>query len=194
MAGADKLCTYFNQPWQFTGRPLEADLGNGWTEVVHPEDVSTCLDTYSRAFDRRDRFEMQYRLRRHDGEYRWVSDIGVPRYNPDGSFAGYIGSCMDVTDRKLAEEALASMGRKLIEAHEEERTWIARELHDDINQRFVVDQVDNEPVCWIEFGHPITSEKSAGVREIGRTLGSVAPAPLLEARVLGYRGRGPELL
>jgi signal transduction histidine kinase len=81
---------------------------------------------------------MQYRLRRHDGEYRWVSDIGVPRYNPDGSFAGYIGSCMDVTDRKLAEEALASMGRKLIEAHEEERTWIARELHDDINQRIAL--------------------------------------------------------
>jgi PAS domain S-box-containing protein len=139
MAGADKLCEYLNQPWlEFTGRPLEADLGNGWTEVVHPDDVSTCLDTYTRAFERRDRFEMEYRLRRHDGEYRWVSDIGVPRFNPDGSFAGYIGSSMDVTDRKLAEEALSNMGRKLIDAHEEERTWIARELHDDINQRIAL--------------------------------------------------------
>ena len=139
MAGADKLCTYFNQPWlEFTGRPLEADLGNGWTEVVHPDDRSTLLDTYTQVFDRRGRFEMEYRLRRHDGEYRWVSDLGVPRFNPDGSFAGYIGSCMDVTERKIAEEALTNMGRKLIEAHEEERTWIGRELHDDINQRIAL--------------------------------------------------------
>ena len=139
MAGADKLCTYLNQPWlEFTGRPLEADLGNGWTEVVHPDDRSRALDTYTQAFDRRGRFEMEYRLRRHDGEYRWVSDIGVPRFNPDGSFAGYIGSCMDVTERKIAEESLTNMGRKLIEAHEEERTWIGRELHDDINQRIAL--------------------------------------------------------
>ena len=139
LAGPDKLCTYFNQPWlEFTGRQLEAELGNGWAEGVYPEDLKACLHTYTQAFDRRERFEMQYRLRRHDGEYRWVSDIGVPRFNPDGSFAGYIGSCIDVTDRKLAEEAMASMGRKLIEAHEEERTWIARELHDDINQRIAL--------------------------------------------------------
>ena len=139
MAGADKLCTYFNQPWlEFTGRPLEADLGNGWVEIVHPDDRSTLLDTYTQAFDRRGSFEMEYRLRRHDGEYRWVSDLGVPRFNPDGSFAGYIGSCMDVTERKIAEEALTNMGRKLMEAHEEERRWIGRELHDDINQRIAL--------------------------------------------------------
>src|SRR6202008_3262516 len=70
--------------------------------------------------------------------YRWLLDIGVPRLNPDGSFVGYIGSCLDVTEAKLAEESLANMGRKLIEAHEEERTWIARELHDDINQRIAL--------------------------------------------------------
>jgi signal transduction histidine kinase len=87
---------------------------------------------------------MQYRLRRHDGAYRWVSAIGVPRFNPDHSFAGYIGSCIDVTDRKLAAEALANMGRKLIEAHEEERTRIARELHDDINQRIALLTVELE--------------------------------------------------
>ena len=139
MSGLDKLCTYFNQPWlEFTGRPIESELGNGWAEGVHPEDFKGCLDTYAHAFDRRESFQMQYRLRRHDGEYRWVSDIGVPRLNSDGSFAGYIGSCIDVTDHKLAEEALADMGRRLIEAHEEERTWIARELHDDINQRIAL--------------------------------------------------------
>src|SRR4029077_10073899 len=88
--------------------------------------------------------EMEYRLRRNDGVYRWILDTGVPRFNPDGSLAGYIGSCLDITDRKLAEEALASVGRRLIEAHEEERTWIARELHDDIAQRIALLAVELE--------------------------------------------------
>ncbi len=145
MSGTDMLRSYFNQPWlEFTGRPLEAELGNGWVGGVHPEDSNACLTAYTQAFDRRESFEMQYRFRRHDGAYRWVSDIGVPRFNPDHSFAGYIGSCIDVTDRKLAEEALATMGRKLIEAHEEERTRIARELHDDINQRIALVAVELE--------------------------------------------------
>jgi PAS domain S-box-containing protein len=136
MAGTDRLCTYVNQPWlEFTGRPLEAELGNGWVEGVHKEDLKRCLETYSEAFGQRQSFEMEYRVRRNDGEYRWILDIGVPRFNSSGNFAGYIGSCLDITDRKLAAEALASVGHRLIEAHEEERTWIARELHDDIVQR-----------------------------------------------------------
>ena len=93
MSGTDKLCTYVNQPWlEFTGRPLEAELGNGWAESVHPEDLNRCMHTYTQAFDRRESFQTEYRLRRHDGEYRWLSDTGVPRFNPDHSFAGYIGS------------------------------------------------------------------------------------------------------
>ena len=145
MAGTDRLCTYVNQPWlEFTGRPLEAELGNGWVEGVHNEDLKRCLATYSQAFDHRQSFEMEYRLRRNDGEYRWILDTGVPRFSPDGNFAGYIGSCLDITDRKLAEEALASVGRRLIEAHEEERTWIARELHDDIVQRVALVAVELE--------------------------------------------------
>jgi signal transduction histidine kinase len=87
---------------------------------------------------------MEYRIRRNDGEYRWIHDIGVPRFNPDCSFAGYIGSCLDITDRRLAEEALASVGRRLIQGHEEERTWIARELHDDIVQRVALVAVELE--------------------------------------------------
>jgi len=104
MSGTDKLCNYVNQRWlEFTGRPLEDELGNGWAEGVHPEDLKGCMDTYTQAFDRREAFQMEYRLRRHDGQYRWLSDIGVPRFNPDHSFAGYIGTCTDVTERKLAE-------------------------------------------------------------------------------------------
>jgi PAS domain S-box-containing protein len=107
MSGTDKLCTYFNKPWlDFTRRSIDRELGNGWAEGVHPEDLRSCMVTYTQSFDRREEFRMEYRLRRHDGEYRWVLDIGVPRSNADGSFAGYIGSCIDVTEQRLAEEQL----------------------------------------------------------------------------------------
>ena len=139
MSGPDERWTYVNRPWlEFTGRTLQAELGSGRAERVHPEDLEPFQETYSRAFEQRESFQMEYRLRRHDGEYRWIFDHGVPRFNANGSFAGYIGSVIDVTERKQAEEALSSVSRRLIEAHEEERTWIARELHDDINQRIAL--------------------------------------------------------
>ena len=145
MAGADKLCTYFNSPWlQFTGRRFEEELGNGWTKGVNPDDLQGYWETYANAFDRQQSFQMEYRLRRYDGEYRWMLDHGLPRLNSDGSFAGYIGSCIDITDRKLAQETLTEMSRKLIEAQEQERTWIARELHDDINQQIALATVNLE--------------------------------------------------
>ena len=119
MSGPDKQCTFFNKPWlDFTGRPIERELGYGWADGVHPDDLPTCLDTYSSAFDRRDPFKMEYRLRRHDGEYRWMLDAGVPLFSPDGSFAGYIGSCVDITERRHAEDALR---RKEMELRESQR-------------------------------------------------------------------------
>jgi len=114
MSGTDKLCTYFNKPWlDFTGRSLEEELGNGWAEGVHSDDLQNCLDTYTQLFERREKFRMQYRLRRYDGEYCWILDVGVPRLNPDRSFAGYIGIAVDVTERKEAEEALREFNRAL---------------------------------------------------------------------------------
>src|SRR6516225_2985187 len=114
MSGTDKLCTYFNKRWlDFTGRSMEQELGNGWAEGVHPDDLQRCLDIYTLSFDRLDKFKMEYRLRHHDGEYRWILDIGVPRLNQDGSFAGYIGIGVDVTDRKHAEHALAESEERL---------------------------------------------------------------------------------
>ena len=104
MSGPDKLCTFFNKGWlDFTGRKLEQELGNGWTEGVHRDDFDRCLEIYVSSFDARQPFTMEYRLRRSDGEYRWVLDSGTPRFAEDGAFLGYIGSCIDITGRKQAE-------------------------------------------------------------------------------------------
>jgi PAS domain S-box-containing protein len=97
-SGPDKLCDWFNRSWlEFTGRTMEQELGNGWAEGVHPDDCSRCLSTYTTAFDGRQEFSMEYQLRRHDGVYRLVLDIGSPYFSADEEFLGYFGSCIDVT-------------------------------------------------------------------------------------------------
>jgi PAS domain S-box-containing protein len=106
-AGTDKLCNYFNEPWlKFTGRTLQQEMGNGWAEGVHPDDLDRCFEIYTTAFDRREPFEMEYRLRHVSGEYRWIQDLGKPVYDGSGEFTGYIGHCFDTTERRQAQEAL----------------------------------------------------------------------------------------
>ena len=119
MSGVDKMCTFFNEPWlKFTGRNLEQEIGNGWAQGVHPDDLQKCLKIYTEAFDARQPFVMQYRLRRTDGEYRWVSDNGVPRYDAQKNFAGYIGSCMDITELSRKEQALREFEERVVLAAE----------------------------------------------------------------------------
>jgi PAS domain S-box-containing protein len=113
-AGPDKSCTFCNQAWlDFTGRPLERELGNGWTESLHPEDRAGCVKLYVESFDARQPFTVEYRVRRHDGQYRWLSDHGVPRYDAQQNFLGYIGSCVDITEQKRAEEEALRMREEL---------------------------------------------------------------------------------
>jgi PAS domain S-box-containing protein len=139
MTGAEKLITYLNQTWlDYTGLPSAAVLGQRQTEILHPDEAGRCREIYLKAFEQREPFQIEHLLRRHDGEYRKAVTTGVPRYDADGSFAGYIGTAVDITERKLAEEALATVSQKLIEAHEEERARIARELHDDISQQLAL--------------------------------------------------------
>jgi PAS domain S-box-containing protein len=142
MSGLDKKPTYFNQRWlDFTGFS-ETDLQNRLAEIVHPDDYQQSHDVYCRGFDQQQPFRKECRLRRHDGQYRWMLDIGVPRFHEDGSFAGYIGCCIDVTQHKQVEEVISAMTRKLVEAQEQERARIGRELHDDVSQRLAMLVVD----------------------------------------------------
>jgi PAS domain S-box-containing protein len=139
MTGLDGGCNYFNRGWlEFTGHDLESQLGDRWAQCVHQEDVEECLSIYKSAFSAHQRFQTEYRLRRHDDEYRWVLDMGVPRFNSEGVFLGFIGSAIDITERKKAEAEVIGFGGRLINAQDEERRRIARELHDDVGQRLAL--------------------------------------------------------
>ena len=141
MAGTDKLCYYFNKGWlDFVGRTLEQESGNGWAENVHPEDFDRCLQIYASNFDARRPFEMEYRMRHHKGQYRWILDRGVPRYAPDGMFEGYVGACLDIHDQREAAEQIriADDMTRIMRAQDDERRRIARELHDSAGQTLAV--------------------------------------------------------
>lgn len=111
-SGLDMGCDYFNNTWlDFTGRSMEQEKGNGWTEGVHPDDLAICMETYIDSFGHQRPFEMHYRLRHRSGEYRWIRDIGRPFHDVDNRFIGYIGSCYDVTEERAKEEKLQETNR-----------------------------------------------------------------------------------
>jgi PAS domain S-box-containing protein len=116
LSGPDALCTWFNKLWlDFRGRTMEQEMGNGWAEGVHKEDFERCLEVYLSSFEARTPFRMEYRLRRWDGEYRWLFDHGVPRFSEAGVFLGYIGSCTDIHDIYIARQAQLDQSKRLAE-------------------------------------------------------------------------------
>jgi PAS domain S-box-containing protein len=134
-SGTDALCDYFNATWlEFTGRRHEQELGNGWAEGVHAEDLSGCLSIYLSSFERRVPFEMRYRLRRHDGEYRYLLDRGVPFVDAHGQFAGFIGSCIDVQEAHDAQVSLKAQEQQALETSDAIQRRIGRDLHDGLGQ------------------------------------------------------------
>jgi PAS domain S-box-containing protein len=131
-SGLDAKCDYFNKTWlAFTGRSVEQEMGDGWAEGVHPDDLERCVSRYLDHFERREPFEMEYRLRRHDGAYRWIFDRGVPFADDNGNFAGFIGSCVDVDERRRAQDAEQERSqRELALAHDFEKWILAIVSHD----------------------------------------------------------------
>jgi PAS domain S-box-containing protein len=202
-SGPDRLRDFFNLPWlRFRGRSFEEEVGDGWIDGVHAEDRDYCVSTYVQSFERRESLRVEYRLRRADGEYAWVLDTGVPRHSSDGIFSGYIGSCIDITERKQAEEALRTsevalrasnaqiqqLAGRLITAQEAERSRIARELHDDISQEMALLTMDLELLgraSRVETG-PLSAEALNRAQRIANTVRNLShrlhPA---KARLIG---------
>jgi PAS domain S-box-containing protein len=168
MSGPDKSVTFKNKTWiEFTGRTMEQELGHGWVEIVHPDDVESARKTYGAAFEARKPFTINYRLRRYDGTYRFVSDSGVPRYGVHGEFRGYIGVCVDITDLLAQQKALHEFEERVALAAEAAHLGVW-ELNTETNELWVSDkarelfQFDrNEPVAFEEFQNRVHPEDRA---------------------------------
>ena len=185
VSGADKRCTFFNKPWlDFTGRTMDQEMGDGWTEGVHPDDIERCLATYTSSFDARCGFRMEYRLRRHDGEYRWLLDTGAPGYR-EGEFTGYIGSCIDVTERKLMEERLRANEARLRDAQRLAKvgSW---ELDPETDRLHWSDEMfrifgvpnDVQPVFDTFLGHVHPKDREMIVKSRDTVVASATPIDL----------------
>jgi PAS domain S-box-containing protein len=163
MSGADKRCDWFNAGWlRFTGRTMAEELGEGWAEGVHPADLSRCLQVYTTAFVARQPFAMEYRLRRCDGEYRWVLDQGTPRYDATGRFEGYIGSCIDVHEqRERASELEALLG---------DRDALLKEIHHRVKNNFQLVM----SMIMLRARKARTPEEKELARELSERIGALA--------------------
>jgi len=165
--------TYLNERRiAFTGPDPDAGYGETWISYVHPDDLTRMLDTVSRAMRTQRPFSTEYRIRRSDGIYRWMYDVASPRVNGDGTFAGFIGSAIDTTDQKLAQQALQKVSGQLIEAQEKERSRIARELHDDICQRLALLSLELQRVSGPPNKLPAATRKD--LEEIRRNCSEIA--------------------
>lgn len=168
IAGEDRMCTFCSRSWlEFTGRTLEQEIGTGWMDSVHPEDRARCRATYERCFDARNPFEMEYRLRRADGEYRWILNKGVPRLSPDGTFLGYIGSCVDFSEHhelQASRRELAHASRVLSMGE------LAGSLAHELNQPLTV--ILSNTQAAMRF----TAAQSFDLAELRDTLGDVVGA------------------
>lgn len=184
VSGQWKGCTYFNKQWlDFTGRELEQELGSGWTEGVHPHDYEHCMEIYNKSFDERIPFEIEYRLRRSDGEYRWIIDSGAPRFSSDGAFLGYIGSCIDITERKESEVELRQAHEdlnRLKNQLEAENIYLQQELQ--LEQSLQLDQ---------SFGELIG--QSDAIKSVLLKANQVAPTDST-VLITGETGTGKELV
>jgi PAS domain S-box-containing protein len=136
VSGRDKGCFWFNRPWlAFTGRNMAQEVGRGWADGVHEDDFERCMNVYSSHFDARSEFRMHYRLRRHDGQYRWIDDAGVPRHAEDGTFLGYIGSCIDVHEHRTTQAELRRRLQEIAELNRQaEAAALAASIAHEINQ------------------------------------------------------------
>ena len=132
-AGLDAKCDWFNTTWlDYTGRTMEQEMGDGWAEGVHPDDFQRCVAHYLEHFNRRQPFEMEYRLRRSDGAFRWIFDRGVPYTDDSGTFAGFIGSCVDVDERRRAQDEQQQHNRQQLELARDFEKWILAIVGHDI--------------------------------------------------------------
>jgi len=162
MSGLDRGRTYFNREWLlFAGRPVELEVGDGWLDRVHPDELQAVVRTYSRKFEAREPYVTEYRLRRHDGAYRWMLAQGTPRYDAAGEFHGFVGGCVDITERIEAEKRQRDLSGRLISAQEDERRRIARELHDDLQQRLALLAIELDGMA---LGRPPLAGEEVGAR------------------------------
>jgi PAS domain S-box-containing protein len=175
MTGEDQGCTFFNKAWlEFTGRSMEQELGRGWRESVHPDDRDKATESYGNVFKARQPFTTQYRMKRSDGEYRWLTDHGVPRYGPRGNFRGYVGACVDITDLLKKDAALRESEERIALAAEAAQVGVW-ELDIETNEVWFSDKArslfefDNEVLTYEEFQarvHPEDrSTRDAAIRK-----------------------------